>query len=120
MAAADTLPSVYLQRLGTHKPIAYSTADLDQILAHLSAASTQSTLGYDDVWFAAASPFLLIVDVRWSVNRRLSELFEIAVDRTKPFNLRFVSDDAVLNLCNRKRTWPQSNPTQLHQIQTAG
>ena len=98
MADPRTVPSVSLQRWGSQTPVQYSEAELDLILAHLSAASTQSTLGYDDVWFAAASPFLLIVDVRWSVNRRLSELFEIAMDRTKPFNLRFVSDESAMDL----------------------
>ena len=120
MAAADTLPSVYLSRWGTQSPVGYSTADLDQILAHLSAASTQSTLGYDDVWFAAASPFLLIVDVRWSVNRRLSELFEIAIDRTKPFNLRFVSDEAVLDLTEAMYACGYTGGTLLNPPQLAG
>ena len=120
MAAADTLPSVYLQRWGSQSPVGYSTAELDQILAHLSAASTQSTLGYDDVWFAAASPFLLIVDVRWSVNRRLSELFEIAVDRTKPFNLRFVSDEAILDLADALYACGYTGSRVLNPPQLAG
>ena len=120
MAAAETLPSVYLQRWGNQSPISYSTAELDRILAHLTAASTQSTLGYDDVWFAAASPFLLIVDVRWSVNRRLSELFEIAIDRTKPFNLRFVSDEAVLDLTDAMYACGYTGSALLNLPQLAG
>ena len=96
MAATDV--TVYLRRWDGRTTTGWSEADLEQILGHLSASSTQTAYGQDDVWFAAASPNLLIADARWPVNRRLTELFDVSLDATLPFGLRFTSESAIADL----------------------
>ena len=46
----------------------------------------------------ASSPFLLIIDLRWTVNRRLAEGFQLQEDRALPFNIRLVSSQRYYNL----------------------
>ena len=102
MADPSTLPSVFLRRVdGSFAE--FSNAECEQILAHLTAAGAASTAAQEtsngsQIFFWAASPYLVLADLAWSVGRRMSELFIVAVDRSQPFSLRFQSDDAYYSL----------------------
>jgi hypothetical protein len=78
--------------------VGHSEAECETILAHLVAAnqagSAQTTANGSEIFFWAASPYLLIADLGWHVGRRMSELFVIAVDRDRPLELRFQTDEA--------------------------
>ena len=87
MAAPATLPSIYLRRVdGT--VVGYSEAECETILAHLVAANqagyAQTTSNGSEIFFWAASPYLLKADLKWHMRRRMSEMFVIAVDRDMP------------------------------------
>ena len=79
--------------------IATWTADeLELMLAHLIAAESAGCENNEDIFFMASSPFLLIIDLRWTVNRRLAEGFQLQEDRALPFNIRLVSSQRCYNL----------------------
>jgi hypothetical protein len=69
----------------------YAAADMELLLAHLLSANSA---GCSDgsVFFWAASPYLVLADLAFQVNRRLSELFEAQADPTNPFGLAFSAD----------------------------
>ena len=54
------------------------------MLAHLAAAESAGCENNEDIVFMASSPFLLIIDLRWTVNRRLAESFQLQEDRAIP------------------------------------
>ena len=71
----------------------YSPAELDRIMAALTAGSVTSTTSSDDVWFAGTLGALLLADVRRTINRRLSELFTPMRDLSELLGVAFVTDE---------------------------
>ena len=76
----------------------YSDADLDSSIAHLTAANVSGTGTGDNVFFMAAAPSLLIMDLNWQINRRFSELFQASNNVNQLFNLQFENDQDYYNL----------------------
>jgi uncharacterized coiled-coil protein SlyX len=75
----------------------YSQADLEQLAGHLELANT---VGCSDgsVYYFSASPYLVLVDLAFQVNRKLSELFQAQANPDFPFNLAFISDSESYSL----------------------
>jgi len=101
MADPVTLPSVYLKRVDG-SVASYSAAECERILGHLAASgvagTAQTTSNGSEIFFWAASPYLLIADLGWQVGRRMSEMFVVAVDVDQPLGLRFQSDEGYYDL----------------------
>ena len=76
----------------------WTSAELELMLAHLAAAESAGCENNEDIFFMASSPFLLIIDLRWTVKRRLAESFQLQEDRALPFNIRLVSSQRCYNL----------------------
>ena len=76
----------------------YSDADLDSVIANLTAANVSGAGTGDNVFFMAAAPSLLIMDLNWQINRRFSELFQASNNVNQLFNLQFENDQDYYNL----------------------
>ena len=50
--------------------VAYAGADLDSIIAHLTAANAAGSGNGENIFFMSAAPDLLIMDLNWQINRR--------------------------------------------------
>ena len=99
MADPNAEPSVFLKMIDGNL-VGFSQYELERILAHLAASGVVGSTrqGASDVWYYAASPYLLLMDLGWNVGRRLSELFQVSLDDTQPFNLRVQSGEAFTDL----------------------
>ena len=81
-----------------YSTVNWTSNELDQILAYLTAGRATGCNDGSDIFFMAASPYLLIVDVTFGINRKLTELFDLRTDPTMPFNLRFEQDQVYFSL----------------------
>lgn len=99
MSDPNSEPSVFLKRVDG-LTVGFSQYELERILSHLAASGVVGSTrqGSADVWYFAASPYLLLLDLGWNVGRRLSELFQVSLDNTQPFNLRFQNGEAFTDL----------------------
>lgn len=89
--------SFVLQRQNGAQKV-YAAALLSSILARLQAAQQSSCAGEDGVQIFNAQSKLLLVDVQWSVGRKLGEAFDVTADPTKPFGIAFQSGSSSLSL----------------------
>ena len=70
--------------------VVYPTSELAALLTRLIAQGQPSCLGNDDIAIVRVdSVGLLLIDVAWTVGRRLYELYSPVSDSTMPFGLRW-------------------------------
>jgi hypothetical protein len=83
-----------------YSTVNWTSNELDQILAYLTAGRATGCNDGSDIFFMAASPYLLMVDVTFGINRKLTELFDLRTDPTMPFNLRFEQNQVYYSLAD--------------------
>ena len=78
--------------------VSFSGADLDSMIAHLTAANAAGCGNGENIFFMAAAPYLLLMDLNWQINRKFSELFQASFDINQLFHLRFDNEQDYYDL----------------------
>ena len=80
------------------RAVSWTQAELAQTLTRLDSQGQSYCLGNYDTAHIRVGGSLLVVDVGWPVGRRLVESYQIGLDATLPYGLRFLLGQAVHTL----------------------
>ena len=78
--------------------VSSSSADLDSMIAHLTAANAAGCGDGENIFFMAAAPYPLLMGLNWQINRKFSELFQASFDNNQLFHLRFENEQDYYDL----------------------